>query len=38
MIFNEVKGYAKRESLVAQTQQATYPQAPADDNMPPWGR
>ena len=42
MIFNEVKGYAKRESRIAQpplqSQTTSYPQAPVNDNTPPWGR
>ena len=46
-IFNEVKGYSKRESLIpttpppseaAQAQQTQYQQAPANDNAPPWKR
>ena len=41
-IFNEVKGYSKRESLIPQTPPATrttpYPQAPVGDMTPPWER
>ena len=46
-IFNEVKGYSKRESLVApapqatpasQTQAVQYQQAPVGDKTPPWER
>jgi len=46
-IFNEVKGYAKRESLIpttpppteaAQAQQTQYQQAPANNFTPPWQR
>ena len=46
-IFNEVKGYSKRESLIpstpppteaAQAQQSQYQQAPANDRTPPWQR
>jgi len=46
-IYNEVKGYAKRESLVAQTpppspadqvQMAQYPQTPVNHSTPPWSR
>ncbi len=45
-IFNEVKGYSKRESLLSVTppqapsafpsQTTSYPQAPANDMTPPW--
>jgi hypothetical protein len=46
-IYNEVKGYSKRESLLpatpppteaAQGQQTQYQQAPANDRTPPWQR
>jgi hypothetical protein len=46
-IFNEIKGYAKRESLLpatppptaaAQVQASQYQQAPPDDRTPPWQR
>jgi len=46
-IFNEVKGYSKRESLIpstpppteaAQAQQSQYQQAPANDSTAPWWR
>jgi len=46
-IFNEIKGYSKRESLIpttppptaaAQIQQSQYPQAPTEDRTPPWQR
>jgi len=46
-IFNEVKGYSKRESLIpatpppteaAQVQQSQYQQAPANDSTAPWWR
>ncbi len=45
-IFNEVKGYSKRESLLSATppqapsafpsQTTSYPQAPVNDMTPPW--
>ncbi|MDR1492026.1 MAG: DUF669 domain-containing protein [Planctomycetaceae bacterium] len=46
MIYNEVRGYAKREGFItkptppstAPTQASQYPQAPVDDNVPPWER
>lgn len=41
-IFNEIKGYSKRESLVGtpptSPQTTQYPQAPLDSNVPPWER
>ncbi|MDR0391803.1 MAG: DUF669 domain-containing protein [Planctomycetaceae bacterium] len=42
-IYNEIRGYAKRDSLVSQVTPATsqttqYPQAPSNDNAPPWVR
>ena len=41
-IYNEIKGYSKRESLTptvaAQVQTAQYPQAPVNDRTPPWER
>jgi len=46
-IFNEIRGYSKRESLIpatpppteaAQAQQTQYSQAPANDRTPPWQR
>ena len=44
-IYNEIKGYSKRESrtpppptVAAQGQAAQYPQAPVNDRTPPWER
>ena len=37
-IYNEIKGYAKRESTVPPVQATQYPQAPVDKTVPPWGR
>jgi hypothetical protein len=46
-IYNEIKGYSKRESLLPQTsplttaaqaQAAQHPQAPVNDHTPPWER
>lgn len=40
-IFNEIKGYSKRESLVTpppSVQAQQYPQTPVDQTTPPWER